>query len=249
MPEELAGPYRATLTKLQESGPPMGADRVHEILARELGPRWASTKLVEFDDVPAAAASIGQVHKGVWRDGREVAGEDPVPRAPPRPCSPTSTRSRGWPGWPGSWVPGIDVKPIMDELKARMSEELDYHLEARNQRHFADRLPRRRRRARPRRARRVRPRLVTEWVDGTPLSRIITEGTQEQRDEAATALPRVPPARAQPSPGCSTPTRTPATSGSPTTAGSGCSTSGRSTGCRTGLPSLARAGAHRGARG
>ena len=43
MPEELAGPYRATLTKLQESAPPMGADRVHEILAGELGPRWAST--------------------------------------------------------------------------------------------------------------------------------------------------------------------------------------------------------------
>ncbi len=85
----------------------------------------------------------------------------------------------------GSWVPGIDVKPIMDELRARMSEELDYALEARHQRHFA-------------RAFRddddvlvpdvlvESPQvLVTEWVEGTPLARIIADGTQEQRDEAA----------------------------------------------------------------
>ena len=136
MPEEMAGPYRATLTKLQESGPPMGADRVHEILARGRGPRWASTKLAEFDDVPAAAAAIGQVHEGVWRDGREVAVKLQYPGAAEALLSdlhqiPRVARMAG------SWVPGIDIKPIMDELKARMSEELDYHLEARHQRHFA----------------------------------------------------------------------------------------------------------------
>ena len=40
MPEELAGPYRATLTKLQDSAPPMPASAVHKVLAGELGPRW-----------------------------------------------------------------------------------------------------------------------------------------------------------------------------------------------------------------
>lgn len=185
MPEEMVGPYRATLTKLQESGPPMGADRVHAILATELGPRWASTKLVEFDDTPAAAASIGQVHRGVWRDGREVAVKIQYPGAAKALLSDLNQISRVA-RVAGSWVPGIDVKPIMDELKARMSEELDYHLEAQNQRHVA----------------RVfrddddvlvpdvlvdSPQvLVSEWVDGTPLSKVIAEGTQEQRDEAAT---------------------------------------------------------------
>ena len=185
MPEELAGPYRATLTKLQESGPPMGADRVHEILARELGPRWASTKLVEFDDVPAAAASIGQVHKGVWRDGREVAVKIQYPGAAEALMSDLNQISRVA-RVAGSWLPGIDVKPIMEELKARMSEELDYHLEARHQRHFAtafrdddDVLV-------PDVLVDSHHVLVTEWVDGTPLSRIITDGTQEERDEAAT---------------------------------------------------------------
>ena len=186
MPEELAGPYRATLTKLQESGPPMGADRVHEILARELGPRWASTKLVEFDDVPAAAASIGQVHKGVWRDGREVAVKIQYPGAAEALMSDLNQISRVA-RVAGSWLPGIDVKPIMEELQARMSEELHYHLEARHQRHFATAF-------RDRDDDVLVPDvlvdshhvLVTEWVYGTPLSRIITDGTQEERDEAAT---------------------------------------------------------------
>jgi len=104
MPEELAGPYRATLTKLQESGPPMGADRVHQILARELGPRWASTKLVEFDDVPAASASIGQVHKGVWRDGREVAVKIQYPGAAEALMSDLNQLSR-FARMAGSWLP------------------------------------------------------------------------------------------------------------------------------------------------
>lgn len=185
MPEELAGPYRATLTRLQEAGPPMGADRVHEILARELGPRWASTKLVEFDDDPAASASIGQVHRGVWRDGREVAVKIQYPGAAEALLSDLNQLSRVA-RMAGSWVPGIDVKPIMDELKARMSEELDYHLEARSQRHFAaafrdddDVLV-------PDVLVESSHVIVTEWVDGTPLSTIIRDGTQEQRDEAAT---------------------------------------------------------------
>ena len=79
MPEELAGPYRATLTRLQEAAPPMGADR-----ARDPGPRArppVAGQVVEFDDVPAASASIGQVHKAVWRDGREVAVKIQYPGA------------------------------------------------------------------------------------------------------------------------------------------------------------------------
>src|SRR6266699_6612390 len=44
MPEELAGPYRATLTRLQEAAPPLPASTVHTVLARELGPRWRTAK-------------------------------------------------------------------------------------------------------------------------------------------------------------------------------------------------------------
>src|SRR6266480_4347732 len=69
LPEELAGPYRAALTRLQEAAPPLPAATVHKVLAAELGPTWRK-QFREFDDTPAAAASIGQVHRAVWKDGR-----------------------------------------------------------------------------------------------------------------------------------------------------------------------------------
>ena len=136
--------------------------------------------------MPAASASIGQVHKGVWRDGREVAVKIQYPGAAEALMSDLNQLSRVRPDGRRRGCPGIDVKPIMEELKARMSEELDYHLEARHQRHFAtafrdddDVLV-------PDVLVDSHHVLVTEWVDGTPLSQIIASGTQEERDEAAT---------------------------------------------------------------
>src|SRR3984893_17944199 len=67
LPPELAGPYRATLTRLQESAPPLPARTVHRVLAEDLGPDWRD-QFIEFDDKPAAAASIGQVHQAIWQD-------------------------------------------------------------------------------------------------------------------------------------------------------------------------------------
>src|SRR3954463_14276318 len=72
LPEEVAAPYRAALTKLQEAAPPLPAAVVHQVLAAELGGDWRS-HFREFTDLPAAAASIGQVHRATWTDGREVA--------------------------------------------------------------------------------------------------------------------------------------------------------------------------------
>src|SRR5215216_2392743 len=72
LPEDVAAPYRAHLIRLQDSAPPMPTSRVHAVLAREFGADWQET-FTEFDPLPAAAASIGQVHKATWVDGRTVA--------------------------------------------------------------------------------------------------------------------------------------------------------------------------------
>ena len=80
LPEEVAEPYRVHLSRLQDAAPPMPTSRVHAVLAREFGSRWRDS-FTDFDPLPAAAASIGQVHKATWSDGRTVAVKVQYPGA------------------------------------------------------------------------------------------------------------------------------------------------------------------------
>ncbi|SEK30272.1 ABC1 kinase family protein [Streptacidiphilus jiangxiensis] len=188
LPEEVAGPYRAALTKLQEAAPPMPAASVHSALAERLGPDWRDL-FSSFEDKPSAAASIGQVHRAVWHDGREVAVKVQYPGAGDALLSDLTQLSRVA-RLIGPLIPGLDVKPLIAELRNRVTEELDYALEAESQAvhaeefagdpeirvpavvHYADQV------------------LVTEWLEGVPLSEIIASGTQEQRDRAGRLLAR-----------------------------------------------------------
>jgi predicted unusual protein kinase regulating ubiquinone biosynthesis (AarF/ABC1/UbiB family) len=188
LPPEIAEPYRATLTRLQESAPPLPARSVHQVLVNDLGEDWREN-FAEFNDTPAAAASIGQVHEAVWSDGRRVAVKIQYPGAGRALISDFTQLSRAGRLF-GLLMPGLEVKPLLDELRDRVSEELDYELEAASQRAFA-------------RAYADDPQiyvpdvvlgtphvLVTEWMDGTPLSKIISDGSKAQRDQAGILLVR-----------------------------------------------------------
>lgn len=185
MPEELAGPYRATLTKLQEAAPPMAVERVHAILAEQLGPRWRTAKFRSFEDRPVAAASIGQVHRAVWRDGRDVAVKIQYPGAGAALLSDINQISRVA-RLAGAWIPGIAMGPILDEVKARMSEELDYDLEASHQKAFARAFRGDDEVFVPEVLAHSPQVIVSDWVEGRPLSQVISDGTPAERDQAAT---------------------------------------------------------------
>ncbi|MEO7744863.1 MAG: AarF/ABC1/UbiB kinase family protein [Actinomycetota bacterium] len=183
LPEEMAAPYRATLTKLQDSAPPLPAAVVHKVLAAELGVQWRR-KFASFDDKPAAAASIGQVHRAVWKDGRPVAVKVQYPGAGPALISDINQVARVA-RLSASWIPGIDIKPIMDELKRRVAEELDYTLEAASQKQFAKAFEGDPDFALPKVVASSEHVIVSEWLEGLPLSKVITDGTQAERDAAA----------------------------------------------------------------
>jgi predicted unusual protein kinase regulating ubiquinone biosynthesis (AarF/ABC1/UbiB family) len=181
LPEEVAGPYREQLTRLQDAAPPMPTQTVRDQIERSLGPHWRE-QLVWLDGGPTAAASIGQVHKGRWHDGREVAVKVQYPGAGDALMSDLRQLARlGRTVAP--LVPGVDIKPLVEEMLARAGDELDYRLEAEAQHLFAE--------AFEGDADIVVPDvvavgdtvLVTEWLESpASMASVIREGTQEERD-------------------------------------------------------------------
>ncbi|MEV6021289.1 MULTISPECIES: AarF/UbiB family protein [unclassified Streptomyces] len=188
LPEEIAGPYRAALTKLQDAAPPMPTRTVHSVLEERLGADWPELFL-EFEDKPSAAASIGQVHRAVWHDGREVAVKVQYPGAGEALLSDLTQLSR-FARLLGPLIPGMDIKPLITELRDRVSEELDYGLEAQAQAAHAEEFEDDPDVLVPAVVHQCEQVLVTEWMDGVPLSEVITDGTREQRDRAGQLLAR-----------------------------------------------------------
>jgi len=186
LPEDVAGPYREALTKLQEGAPPMKAETVDRVMAAQFGRRWR-TRFTEFDDEPAAAASIGQVHHAVWADGREVAVKMQYPGAGPALMADFNQLSR-FSRLFSLMSPGMDVKPLLAELKARIAEELDYALEADSQRGFRAAFDSDPNILVPRIVASAPKVLVSEWIGGTPVARIIASGTEKERDRVGYLL-------------------------------------------------------------
>ena len=180
LPEEFAAPFRKSLTKLQDSAPPMPWNIVEEQIVAGLGSNWRS-KFQEISQEPVAAASIGQVHKGIWHDGREVAVKIQYPGAAKALESDIKQASR-IARLIAVMAPGVDIDPLLEEVQSKIIEELDYIKEAKYQRAFAAAFEGDEEVAIPHVLVSARNLIVTEWLEGTPMSRIIETGSQKERN-------------------------------------------------------------------
>src|SRR4051812_47072903 len=180
IPEQFGEPYREALTKLQREAPPLPAEKVHRVLDAQLGTKWRE-RFASFDDTPVASASIGQVHKAVWSDGREVAVKIQYPGADEALRADLKTMKR-MVSVIKQLSPGADVQGVVDELIERTEMELDYRLEAENQRAFAKAYEGHPRFVIPHIVASAPKVVIQEWIEGIPMSVIIREGTTEQRD-------------------------------------------------------------------
>jgi predicted unusual protein kinase regulating ubiquinone biosynthesis (AarF/ABC1/UbiB family) len=132
MPES----FRTTMARLQHDAPPMSAELAAAMVRDELG-EPPERIFARWDPLPFAAASIGQVHRAITRDGRAVAVKVQYPgiaRSMESDLRNVSLLRRV----AASAFPGLDTRAMIEELGERMREEVDYRREAENQSLFAE---------------------------------------------------------------------------------------------------------------
>ena len=130
IPEALPPEYITELTKLQSQAPPMGWAFVKRRMQAELGPDWQE-KFASFEHHPAAAASLGQVHRAQSHDGAELACK--LQYADMQSAVEADLRQLGLLfAIRRRFDPAIDTSEIIKEIGARMREELDYRREAKH---------------------------------------------------------------------------------------------------------------------
>jgi predicted unusual protein kinase regulating ubiquinone biosynthesis (AarF/ABC1/UbiB family) len=186
----LPEPMREMLATLQADAPPMSSALAARVVEEELGAP-PQRIFAEWDEKPISAASIGQVHRAVTNDGRIVAVKVQYPGVD-KAIMADLDNSQLLFSILGMVFPGLDPQPIVDEIRARISEEVDYRLEAKNQSDFhnwyathpfihvpavLDEYS----------SQRV---LTTEMAEGVRFAEIDATWSQEQKDLAAEAIYR-----------------------------------------------------------
>lgn len=132
IPQEDREEFKQTLAALRDDVEPVPFKRMRRLVEGELGGSLAAF-FAEFDEEAFAAASIGQVHKAITLDGRRVAVKVQYPGV--AEAVETDLRNMGvLLPLVKRLAPGLDVKALAGELRERIAEELDYEIEAQNQR-------------------------------------------------------------------------------------------------------------------
>ena len=130
IPDVVPPEYAAELQKLQSEAPPMGAAFVKRRMQAELGPLWQS-RFAAFDLNPAAAASLGQVHRATAKDGEALACKLQYPDMQSAVEADLSQLEIAF-ALHRRMDPAIDTREIAKEIGERVREELDYDREARH---------------------------------------------------------------------------------------------------------------------
>lgn len=197
IPEEYSAVYQDVLTRLQQQAPSLRWDRIRPVIEAELGP--LDETFTSIEQTPFAAASIGQVHRGVLQSGEAVAVKVQYPgvdRAMVADLKNADTFRAMLTPFLSMMGAGRDtrgyVKEIMAEVRQKLLEELDYEREATNQTRFHELLagdpevvvPRI---FQPHSTKRV---LVSELIAGRTLRQVCDEDDQERRNRYAVILTR-----------------------------------------------------------
>ncbi|WP_330181085.1 AarF/ABC1/UbiB kinase family protein [Nocardia sp. NBC_01503] len=180
LPPELSEPYQEALSRLQDSAPAMLPGAVSAAMAANMGPEWRD-RFCDFALRSSAAASVGQVHRAVWEDGRAVAVKLMYPGARESVHSDLEQIRRLAP-LATVFAPGADTRALADAFADCISDELDYAKEAETQRVFADAYADDPDFVVPGIVHQEGDVLVSEWLDGIPLSRVIATGAQQEKD-------------------------------------------------------------------
>jgi len=187
--ESLPEDAQRALATLQADAPPMSPDAAAAVVEDELG-MTPERAFLDWQRTPIAAASVGQVHRAVTRDGCDVAVKVQYPGVGDAIESDLDNAELLYRMFSAVALKGLDARGLVDELRSRMREELDYTIEAANQSAFADHF-----RDHPfvrvppvvaaTSTRRV---LTTEWADGVGWDQFVAGSSPVTRRRAGESI-------------------------------------------------------------
>jgi predicted unusual protein kinase regulating ubiquinone biosynthesis (AarF/ABC1/UbiB family) len=187
--ESLPDDAQAALATLQADAAPMAPTLAAQVVEEELG-QPPERAFLDWSDLPSAAASIGQVHRATTHDGRDVAVKVQYPGVHEAIESDLDAAEAMYAVFSAMMLKGLDAKGLVDELRDRMREELDYEHEAANLRLFADvfaghpwvRIPTLVPECSSARV------LTTEWVEGMTFDEFRATASDDTKQRAAEVL-------------------------------------------------------------
>ena len=186
--ETLPDEAQSSLSSLFADAPPMPMEVARRVVTEELGE--PEHVFLDWSPAPIAAASIGQVHRVVLRDGRRAAVKVQYPGVGASISADLNNAQAMYAMLSMFALKGLDTKGLVDELRDRMGDELDYRIEAANQREFATYYRDHPFVTVPEVVERYSTGKVitTEWANGMPWSEFLTTADADARRRAGESI-------------------------------------------------------------